>query len=113
MTGQTVAPCGTPFSSAAEAWFWTMRALVARRDGAPHGWRPDVLERPCCPDDVVRMVDRLYRARVIDLAHAYVLRRWGERQVAPPQRGTYADLRLWAQVMGHLEISMREKRIVQ
>src|SRR4051794_31909831 len=70
-----------PFGSAAEAWFWTMAALRARRDGAqPQGTR---LLRPCAPDDVVKCLDGLYRRRRIDLAHARVLRMWGELGRAP------------------------------
>ena len=74
------------FGSAEEAWFWTMAALVARRDGARIVSGAGLVQRPCEPDDVVRCLDRLYRQRRIDLQHARILRIWGERQSAPDRR---------------------------
>jgi hypothetical protein len=75
-----------PFASAEEAWFWTMAALIARRDGARIVSGAGLVQRPCEPDDVVRCLDRLYRQRRIDLQHARILRIWGERQSAPDPR---------------------------
>ena len=75
-----------PFDSAEEAWFWTMAALVARRDGARIVSGAGLVQRPCEPDDVVRCLDRLYRQRRIDLQHARILRIWGERGCAPDPR---------------------------
>jgi hypothetical protein len=43
-----------PFRSADEAWFWTMAALVARREGARFGTRMGKVLRPCEPDDVLK-----------------------------------------------------------
>src|SRR4028119_2105774 len=75
-----------PSASAEEAWFWTMAALIARRDGARIVSGAGLVQRPCEPDDVVRCLDRLYRQRRIDLQHARILRIWGERQSAPDPR---------------------------
>lgn len=112
----------TPFASAEEAWLWTMAALVARREGAPltslrhtaptpaMGFTPPA--RPCDPDDVVRCLDRLYRQRRIDLAHARVLRIWGERQVAPDREHDFGDHRLWAEALDRLEWPLRQKGIL-
>jgi hypothetical protein len=72
-----------PFRSAEEAWHWTMAALVARREGARFSGRSGKIPRPCEPDDVIKCLDTLYRRRRIDLAHARILRIWGERQSAP------------------------------
>src|SRR3954453_5828990 len=72
-----------PFHSAEEAWFWTMAALMARREGARYTANQGRVARPCEPDDVVRCLDALYRRRRIDLVHARILRIWGERQLAP------------------------------
>lgn len=102
-----------PFRSAEEAWFWTMAALVARRDGArpaAHVGAP----RPCDPDDVVKCLDTLYRRRRIDLTHARILRVWGERRAAPNpayamERG---EARLWREAMDRLEWPLRVKGIV-
>ena len=103
-----------PFQSADEAWFWTMSALVARRDGARIVSGRGLVSRPCEPDDVVKCLDRLYRQRRIDLAHARIMRIWGERGTAPDptvlrERGDY---RLWSEAMERLDWPLRMKGIV-
>ena len=103
-----------PFHSAEEAWFWTMAALVARRDGARIVSGRGLVSRPCEPDDVVKCLDRLYRHRRIDLAHARIMRIWGERGTAPDptvlrERGDY---RLWREAMDRLDFPLRAKGIV-
>jgi hypothetical protein len=104
-----------PFRSGEEAWFWTMAALMARRDGAGEAWRPDGPSRPCEPDDVIKCLDTLYRRRGIDLLHARILRLWGERQMAPQNDlpGHASDVRLWQQAMGQLEWALRARGIVR
>ncbi len=103
-----------PFRSAEEAWFWTMAALMARREGARYTANQGRVSRPCEPDDVVKCLDALYRQRRIDLVHARILRIWGERQ-APPNPA-YAsercDWRLWREALGRLEWPLRVKGIV-
>jgi hypothetical protein len=102
------------FRSAEEAWFWTMAALAARREGARFTAGLGKVERPCEPDDVVKCLDGLYRRRRIDLVHARILRRWGERQMAPnpalPRER--CDWRLWREAMDRLEWPLRVKGIV-
>ncbi|PZW50435.1 hypothetical protein C8P66_102123 [Humitalea rosea] len=103
-----------PFHSSEEAWFWTMSALTARRDGARvAAGRGEVL-RPCEPDDVILVLDRLYRQRRIQLAHVRVMRVWGERHTVPdarfaPERG---DAKLWTEAMQRLDWPLRIKGIV-
>jgi len=103
-----------PFATAEEAWFWTMAALIARQDGARIVSGRGLVQRPCEPDDVVRSLDRLYRQRRIDLGHARILRRWGERQVAPDPRSPSesGDARLWREALSRLEWPLRVKGIV-
>jgi len=100
------------FPSTEEAWFWTMGALRARRDGCSGG--SSRRAPPCEPDDVLRCLDRLYRARRIDAAHAQVLQIWGERQMAPENghRGG-GERRLWREAMSHLGPALRAKGIVE
>ena len=104
-----------PFRSADDAWFWTMAALAARRDGAKYSAGLGKVARPCEPDDVVKCLDRLYRRRRIDLAHARVLRIWGERGVAPnpAHPAERADVRLWREAMDRMEWLLRIKGIVE
>jgi hypothetical protein len=103
-----------PFKSADEAWFWTMAALTARRDGARIVSGAGLVARPCEPDDVIKCLDRLYRQRRIDLQHARILRIWGERQQAPDPRQLRekTDSRLWREAMARLEWPLRVKGIV-
>lgn len=103
-----------PFTSAEEAWFWTMSALVARRDGARIAAGKGIAQRPCEPDDVIKCLDRLYRQRRIELAHARIMRIWGERGVAPSPRHLQerGDFRLWREAMNRLEWPLRVKGIV-
>ncbi|MGE0222659.1 MAG: hypothetical protein AB7F35_03055 [Acetobacteraceae bacterium] len=103
-----------PFGNAEEAWFWTMAALAARRDGARYSANQGVSVRPCEPDDVVKCLDSLYRQRRLDLVHARILRIWGERQCAPnPAYATErSDWRLWREALDRMEWPLRVKGIV-
>ncbi len=122
-TGQTVLttrrpvrlnPHTQPFDSAAQAWLWTMAALIARREGARYTANKGVVARPCDPDDVVKCLDGLYRQGRINLAHARVLRLWGERQM-PPSPAVAAeghDHKLWVEALERLAWPLRVKGIV-
>jgi hypothetical protein len=103
-----------PFHSAEEAWFWTMAALIARREGARYTANQGRVARPCEPDDVVKCLDALYRRRRIDLVHARILRIWGERRLSPnpAQAGERCDWRLWREALDRLEWPLRVKGIV-
>ncbi|MDB5413772.1 MAG: hypothetical protein JWR10_2107 [Rubritepida sp.] len=103
-----------PFASAEEAWFWTMSALTARREGARITAGKGLAQRPCEPDDVIKCLDRLYRQRRIELAHARIMRIWGERGVSPSAKHIQerGDYRLWREAMNRLEWPLREKGIV-
>lgn len=102
-----------PFRSAEQAWLWTMAALVARHEGAsrPAGGG---IPRPCDPDDVIRCLDQLYQRRRIDLAHARVLRAWGERGVAPDARypAERTEARLWHEALERLEWPLRVRGLL-
>ncbi len=101
-----------PFASVEEAWYWTLAALRARREGGGAAGRR--VARPCDPDDVMRCLDTLYRRRRIDLVHARILRIWGERRRAPnPARpAERGDWRLWREAMERLDWPLRVKGIV-
>ncbi len=106
-------PGDTPFGSSAEAWFWTVSALRARRSGeraTSYGAR---LSRPCEPDDVVRCVQDLMGAQILGRAHAEVLQDVGTTQIAPdPSRGHAAKLRLWREALDRMDAPLRRKGIV-
>lgn len=107
-------PAMQPFRDAEEAWLWTMAALTARREGARFSANKGRVSRPCEPDDVIRCLDGLYRQRRVDLAHARILRIWGERQAPPnPAYATErTDWRLWREALERLEWPLRMKGIV-
>jgi hypothetical protein len=103
-----------PFTSAAEAWFWTMRALMARRSGASRRlFAGDGVRRPCTPDGVIKSLDVLFRRRRIDLIHARILRIWGERQEAPDPVRHRCDWENWRNAMSRLEWVLRVRGIVR
>ena len=103
-----------PFRDAEEAWFWTMAALMARRQGARYSANLGKVSRPCEPDDVIKCLDVLYRRRRIDLLHARILRIWGERQLPPnpAHPRELCDWRLWREALDRLEWPLRVKGIV-
>jgi hypothetical protein len=107
-------PPSQSFDTAEYAWMWTMAALIARREGARYSAGKGKVSRPCEPDDVVRCLDALYRKRRIDLAHARVLRIWGERQIAPnlAVAAERHDHRLWVEALERLTWPLRVKGIV-
>lgn len=103
-----------PFASAEEAWFWTMAALRARREGARFRAAIGNAIRPCEPDDVVRCLDRLWRQRRVETAHLRVLGWYGERQAPPDPRhpNDRGPARLWDEAMMRLDAALRAKGIV-
>ncbi len=100
-----------PFRDATEAWFWTMAALVARREASAILTRQSGPPRPTQPEDILRCLDNLYRRRRIDLLHARILRLWGERGIAPnPARaGERCDALIWREALERLEWPLRVK----
>jgi hypothetical protein len=102
-----------PFSSPAAAWFWAMRGLQARRDGAAWGVS-NKAPAGAEIDDVVKVLDRLYRQRRITLEHARILRIYGERGTAPNESATAErnDARLWREAMERMELPLQCKGIV-
>jgi hypothetical protein len=91
-----------------------MAALIARREGARYTAGKGLVRRPCDPDDVVKCLDGLYRQRRIDLAHARILRIWGERQIAPSREVAVEqhDHWLWMQALERLGWPLRVKGII-
>lgn len=92
------------FTTATEAWFWTMRTLVARR----HGFLTE--RRGIEPDAVLKALDRLYRHRRITLEHARVLRAWGEAGATPP--ASHRDRRFWDEALEALAGPLRVMGVV-
>jgi hypothetical protein len=62
----------------------------------------------------MRCLDLLYWRKRIDLAHARVLRAWGERGVAPDGRhpAERREARLWQEALERLDWPLRVRGIV-
>ena len=75
-----------PFTSAEEAWFWSLAAKLARDEGA----RPKAGEartpRPCEPLEVAHLAERLYRQGRLTPAQWKVMLVFGRAFVAPDPR---------------------------
>jgi hypothetical protein len=84
---QTATPDDTvPFKSAEEAWFWFIQAQTARNEGAKIMAGAGLYPRPCEPVDIIKALERLYRARNITMDHVMVLRHYGQRLMSPDPR---------------------------
>jgi hypothetical protein len=92
------------FSTATDAWFWTMRTLISQR----HGMRLE--QRGFEPDVVIKALDRLYRQRRIRLEHVKALRIWGEAGAVPP--ALHRDRVEWDEALSRLEQPLRLAGVV-
>jgi len=106
---------GEPFSSAEEAWFWFVQCFRARRDGARVQAGRGETTRPCDPDDVFAIVNRLYRKRRLRREHLLVLTEYGEKLLPP--NAAYAREEtaavLWQEALDRLDAALRGKGIVR
>jgi hypothetical protein len=103
-----------PFENACEAWFWFIQAQQARNDGARYKAGQSLMARPCEPTDILKVLDRLYRQRMLMRDHLLVLRHYGRRQMAPDRRRT-KEVRayyLWQEALERIEAVLVRKGIV-
>jgi hypothetical protein len=104
------------FRSADAAWLWCAAQLLARRDGRPP--RADLSEggarRPCTPDDILMVMDRLHRQGRITMDQARVLRAYGDlqRSPSPAMIGEDEDWRKWRGAMCALREALVARGIV-
>lgn len=104
-----------PFEDATEAWFWFIKAQEARNDGARYTAGMSLLPRPCEPSDFLKILDRLYRNRILLRDHFLVLRHYGRRQLAPDNRRVKESIafKLWNEAFEKIEPILIKKNIVQ
>lgn len=94
-----------PFDTVEEAWFWFVLAQQAKMDGARYTAGMSVTPRPCEPSDILSILNRLYRNRLLLWDHMLVLRHYGRRKMAP-DRSRVKEARahkLWGEAMERLE----------
>jgi hypothetical protein len=103
-----------PFDTAEEAWFWFIQAQEALSQGARIAAGQGLLPRPCQPVDILKVLDRLYRHRLLLRDHLLVLRHYGRRLLAPdPRRVKEARAHgLWTEAFIHLATALERKGIV-
>ena len=103
-----------PFLDAEEAWFWFMRAQMARADGARGTADMNEKTRPCDPDDIYRAVIDLARRHVIGPRHLKTLASFGVLGWPPDQRlaEQQCQARLWDESMDRLTTVLKKKDII-
>lgn len=104
-----------PFNSAEEAWFWFLAAQAARNDGARVSAGAGLVARPCIPDDIYNVLNRLHRDRRLLMEHLLVLRHYGRRQM-PPDPRRMKEVRafhLWKEALERMEPLLVRKGIVK
>ncbi len=107
-------PNTIPFDTVEEAWFWFVLAQQAKVDGARYVAGMSSLSRPCEPNDILKILNGLYRNRMLLWDHILVLRHYGRRQMAPDPRRVKemrAD-KLWGEALNRLEPILIRKNIV-
>ena len=105
---------GEPFESTEEAWFWFIQAQQARNDGARIVAGSSMLKRPCEPVDILSILGRLHRNRVLQRDHLLVLRHYGRRGFAPDlyRVKEARACHLWCEAMEHLSVVFLRKGII-
>jgi hypothetical protein len=108
-------PLTQPFETVEEAWFWYCRSQIARLEGARFRSTDSAsVPRPCDPDDIFAVVDRLYKARELERRHLVVLGDYGLRLAAPMESHVEerAAARCWEEAMLRLHPVLKAKGIV-
>ncbi|MEM1093590.1 MAG: hypothetical protein AAGJ10_03220, partial [Bacteroidota bacterium] len=95
-------------------WFWFVQVQSAKAEGARLRSDASAIKRPCETNDILKIVDRLYRQRRLMRDHLKVLHHYGVRMMAPDKRRV-KEMRafdLWQEAMGRIEPILIRKGIV-
>lgn len=105
----------TPFDCVEEAWFWFVQAQSAKEDGARFVMGKGLVPRPCEPLDILKVLDRLYRNRLLIIDHIMVLRHYGKRLMAPDPRRPreIRASKLWEEALKKMEEPLMRKGIIR
>lgn len=103
-----------PFDSVEETWFWFVLAQQAKVEGARYTAGLSLTPRPCEPSDILKILNNLYRNRMLLWDHLLVLRHYGRRQLAPDlSRPKEARAhKLWGEALKRLEPILIRKGIL-
>lgn len=104
-----------PFETAEELWFWFIAAQAARNDGARYASGLGSINRPCEPVDILKILDGLYRKRLLLRDHLLVLRYYGRRYLAPdPNRvKEKRAFFIWVEAFERLEPVLEKKGLIE
>lgn len=102
------------FDSAEELWFWFMRSLEAKQDGAKCTNNNSDRPRPCEPNDIYQIINRLHRTRRLLIDHFRVLAHYGKRGYAPNIRARQEQkaLTLWKEAFAILTPIFEKKEFL-
>jgi hypothetical protein len=103
-----------PFENAVEAWFWFILAQQAKNDGAQIRAGQSPIKRPCEPIDILKILDNLYRQRMLLREHLLILRHYGRRQMLPDPKRIKEKRAciIWKEAIDRIEPVLIRKGIV-
>ena len=106
---------GRPFDTVEEAWFWFMAAHKAKLEGAKITSNLGNIQRPCEPNDILAILDRLFRNRLVTMDHLRVLRFYGNRGYGPDKHHTSEKRAwyLWREAFAKMRPSFERKGIIR
>lgn len=113
ISGQTEEVC--LFENAQEVWFWFMKSLEARADGAYCMRSNGDVVRPCEPNDIYTIINRLHRTRRLLIDHLRVLAHYGRRGFAPSldRQKEQKSYYLWQEAFDVLEDVFSFKKLLK
>ena len=103
------------FNNTQEAWFWFMQANEAKRVGAKCSPGLGVVSRPCEPEDIMNIINKLYRQRSLLIDHVRILAHYGKKLCAP-NSDRYREKKavtLWKEAMSKIEPVFLNKGIIK
>lgn len=103
------------FNDTQEAWFWFMQANEAKIIGAKCSPGMGNVSRPCEPEDIMNIVNRLYRQRALLIDHVRILAHYGKKLCAPnvDRYREQKAVTLWKEAMAKIEPVFMKKGIIR
>ena len=105
---------GEPFDDMEQAWFWFIAANEAKNSGARITAGQGLTQRPCEPNDIMAITERLFRNRILTIDHFRVLKHYGDRGFAP-DKYHYREKRafyLWHEALKKMRPVFESKGLV-
>lgn len=103
------------FGTTQEAWFWFMQANAAKVIGAKCSPGMGEVTRPCEPEDIMNIINKLYRQRNLLIDHIRILAHYGKKLCAP-NSDRYREKKahtIWREAMSKIEPVFISKGIIK